>query len=62
MALSGDAFSRFDFVTRVTDGQTDGIGVAYTCCEIAIGLRPSLYRRKPLVQLCYFYRSVFGSF
>ena len=31
-------------------------------CEIAIGLRPSLYRRKPLVQLCYFYRSVVSSF
>ena len=33
----------------------------YTC-EIALGLRPSLYRRKPLSQLCYFYRSVFVSF
>jgi len=31
-------------------------------CEIALGLRLSLYRRKPLSQLCYLYRSVFGSF
>jgi len=25
-----DAFSRLTQITRVTDGQTDGIGVAYT--------------------------------
>jgi len=38
------------------------LGTDHSCCAIAIGLRPSLYRRKPLVHLCYFYRSVFGSF
>ena len=31
-------------------------------CEIALGLRLSLYRRKSLLQLRYFYCSVFGSF
>ena len=52
------AFDKVPHIRLAAKLKTQGVDG----CEIAIGLRPSLYRRKPLVQLCYFYRSVFGSF